>query len=385
MRVRPLHATMRWNCDDLLAAGEARLALGLLQAVAAQVIGAALEQRGRHADAERIAHARQVAVVELVLQRAGAGGDDRLQPRQQRRHEVGEGLAGAGAGFGEQHVARVERVGDRLRQPLLRRARNEAGNGVARARRLRRAPRGCGSTQFDHRQKRFGPLTLQASIRGLGRGRARGVAARPGGLFDRRPVAAAQRPDLRADRVRLAREAFGGRVVAQQQRDFGALLQQRRIVRNERERLVQRRGGVRVVLLRFQARAPARAGPRPSGRAAAGPPVPRRSSGRSRADRATIASGDAFVSAAGATGGGGVAQAPQHDGRERCRDEASMRHWSSDGGGGGGGAGCGAGGGACWRCASRLPKPNQSRQPTPALRRLPAPAVAGYGSVSGSA
>ena len=58
-------------------------------------------------------------MVQLVLQRARAGGDDGLQARQQRRHEVGERLAGAGAGLGQQHLARVERIGDRRRQALL--------------------------------------------------------------------------------------------------------------------------------------------------------------------------------------------------------------------------------------------------------------------------
>src|SRR3546814_1835636 len=93
---------------DLLASREAWLALGALEAVAAQVVRAALEQRGLDADPQRVAHPRQVAVVELVLQRAGAGGDDGLQPRQQRRDEVGEGLAGAGAGLGQQHALPVE-------------------------------------------------------------------------------------------------------------------------------------------------------------------------------------------------------------------------------------------------------------------------------------
>src|SRR3546814_2584753 len=68
----------------------------------------------------------QVAVVELVLQRAGAGGDDGLQPRQQRRDEVGEGLAGAGAGLGQQHALPVERIGNGDGEVLLRRPRREA-------------------------------------------------------------------------------------------------------------------------------------------------------------------------------------------------------------------------------------------------------------------
>src|SRR3546814_10635727 len=64
---------------DLLARGKAWLALGALEPVAAQVVRAALEQRGLDADPQRVAHPRQVAGVELVLQRAGAGGDDRSE------------------------------------------------------------------------------------------------------------------------------------------------------------------------------------------------------------------------------------------------------------------------------------------------------------------
>jgi hypothetical protein len=42
---------------------------------------------------------RQIALHELLLQRLGAGGDHDLLARQQRRHEVRERLAGAGAGL----------------------------------------------------------------------------------------------------------------------------------------------------------------------------------------------------------------------------------------------------------------------------------------------
>ena len=133
MRVRPPHATTRWNCaicsrelNMPLASG---FAFRLFEPVLAQVIGAALQQRRRHADAERIAHARQVAEVQLVLQRAGAGGNDRLLPRQQRRDQVGIGLAGAGAGLGEQYATLPEGLRDGLGQALLRRARHERGDG----------------------------------------------------------------------------------------------------------------------------------------------------------------------------------------------------------------------------------------------------------------
>lgn len=109
----------------LLRRTEAGFATGLLQAVAAQIVRTALEQRTAVAHPERRAHPRQVAVVQLVLQRAGAGGNDDLQPRQQRRHQVRIGLAGAGTGLGQQHVALVEGFGDGNRQAQLRRASNE--------------------------------------------------------------------------------------------------------------------------------------------------------------------------------------------------------------------------------------------------------------------
>src|SRR5690606_27600037 len=110
----------------LFRAGEAGVALGLFQAVAAQVVGAALEQGAADALAQRVAHPRQVAVVELVLQRAGAGAEEGLQAGQRRRDQVGVGLAGAGAGLGQQHLALRDRLGDGGGQALLRRARGEA-------------------------------------------------------------------------------------------------------------------------------------------------------------------------------------------------------------------------------------------------------------------
>jgi hypothetical protein len=64
-------------------------------------------------------------VVELVLQRAGAGGDDGAQPGQQHRHQIGEGLAGAGTGLGQQQVALLQRIGDGFGQVQLCRTRDE--------------------------------------------------------------------------------------------------------------------------------------------------------------------------------------------------------------------------------------------------------------------
>ncbi|MBS0599360.1 MAG: hypothetical protein JSR92_19040 [Proteobacteria bacterium] len=56
-------------------------------------------------------------MIELILQGAGAGGNDHAQPRQQGRNQVCIRLAGAGAGLGDQLVAVLEGVGDGLGQP----------------------------------------------------------------------------------------------------------------------------------------------------------------------------------------------------------------------------------------------------------------------------
>ena len=57
---------------------------------------------------------RQVALDELVLQGEGRGGDDDALVVDQRRHEVGQRLAGAGAGLDEQVALGAERLGDGL-------------------------------------------------------------------------------------------------------------------------------------------------------------------------------------------------------------------------------------------------------------------------------
>ena len=75
---------------------------------------------------------------QLVLQRLGAGRDDDLAAGEQRRHEVGEGLAGAGAGFGEQGRALGDRLRDRLGHRQLLGA--KAISRQARARAGRRRP-----------------------------------------------------------------------------------------------------------------------------------------------------------------------------------------------------------------------------------------------------
>ncbi len=113
---------------SIVARGEPAFAARPLEPVQAYIIGAALQQRRHRARGDRVAHGRQVAVVELVLQRLGAGRDDHLAAREQRGHQIGEGLAGAGAGFHRERAARFDRGQDRLRHLELLRPRPVAGH-----------------------------------------------------------------------------------------------------------------------------------------------------------------------------------------------------------------------------------------------------------------
>ena len=113
----------------LLARSQPPGAHRAFQVIGTDVVGAALEQRDRGADLERIAHRRQVAVEQLVLQGLGTGRDDDLAPRLQRRHQVGEGLAGAGTGLGHQCQVAGDGLCYALRHLQLLRPRTKAGHG----------------------------------------------------------------------------------------------------------------------------------------------------------------------------------------------------------------------------------------------------------------
>ena len=99
---------------------------------------AALEDRERRTPAEQrldgVDQRRQVAVDELALQRDRGGGDDHglVGGVQERRHQVGQRLAGAGAGLDEQ-VLPSDHGG-------LRRPRPSAPGPAARCRRPRPPP-----------------------------------------------------------------------------------------------------------------------------------------------------------------------------------------------------------------------------------------------------
>ena len=64
----------------------------------AKIIGAALEQGDFRRQPQGACQQRHIAAKQLILQSAGARGDDHAAPREQRGNQVGKGLARAGAG-----------------------------------------------------------------------------------------------------------------------------------------------------------------------------------------------------------------------------------------------------------------------------------------------
>jgi len=97
---------------------------------AAQIIGAPLEQRRSERTPERAGQQWDIARVQLVLQRARAGGDQHPQPRAQRGHQISKRLAGAGAGFHQQVLALRHGLRNPLGHATLCRTRHEAFEGA---------------------------------------------------------------------------------------------------------------------------------------------------------------------------------------------------------------------------------------------------------------
>ncbi len=114
----------------ILAGQEAAIGQRPLQMVGADVVGAPLEQRDADRRLERIAHHRQVLVEQLVLQGLGAGRHDDLAARLQSRHQVGEGLARAGARLGDENRTAIDGRGDALGHVDLLRAHAIAVDGL---------------------------------------------------------------------------------------------------------------------------------------------------------------------------------------------------------------------------------------------------------------
>ena len=95
-----------------------RLRLHLRRLALAEVVAAPLDEGGRALEAGPLDEEGQVLADQLLLQVDGVRRDDHplavgLRP-QDRGHQIGERLAGAGARLDGQHVAPVEGAGDRV-------------------------------------------------------------------------------------------------------------------------------------------------------------------------------------------------------------------------------------------------------------------------------
>jgi hypothetical protein len=96
------------------------------ETVLAEVVGTSLQECDAHGPADRSRHCGEIPAVELVLQVPRARRDHDAPVRQQRRHEVGEGLAGARTGLDDEMRELTQRVLDRGRHELLLAARRVA-------------------------------------------------------------------------------------------------------------------------------------------------------------------------------------------------------------------------------------------------------------------
>ena len=102
-----------------------------VESMQAEIVAAPFHVGRGERDAERLAQDRQVLEEDLLLEVLRAGRDEHALAAEDRGHEVGERLAGAGAGFGEQDAAVGEDVGDGRRHLELAGARLEAGSASA--------------------------------------------------------------------------------------------------------------------------------------------------------------------------------------------------------------------------------------------------------------
>ena len=107
--------------------------LEALQLPAAEVVRAPLQHLDAHVAPERGRCDRDVLREQLLLERLRRGGDDDAAPRLERRHEVREALADAGAGLGDEVLAGRERVLDAGGERSLLGPRLEVGKRAASA------------------------------------------------------------------------------------------------------------------------------------------------------------------------------------------------------------------------------------------------------------
>ena len=107
-----------------------RIVAELIEAVEAEVVAPPLHVRGLERDAERRLQEREVLREDLFLERLGSRGDEDAPAAQDGRHEVGDGLPGAGSGLGEEDVALLDRRRHSRRHRALAGARLELGHGA---------------------------------------------------------------------------------------------------------------------------------------------------------------------------------------------------------------------------------------------------------------
>lgn len=138
----------RWWLRRIFGGGETPVGEVALEMVMTDVVLSPLEERRAHRHFQRRLQARQVAVKELILQGLRAGRHDHLAPGKQGRQQIGEGLARAGAGFGEQHPFLFDGSGHGERHLVLLRPMDEAGD-------RRREPSARAELLFDARLERL--------------------------------------------------------------------------------------------------------------------------------------------------------------------------------------------------------------------------------------
>jgi hypothetical protein len=102
----------------------------LIEPVQAQIVRTALHVRRGERDVERVAKRREVLEEDLFLEVLRASRDEDTLAAQDGGDEVGQGLPGAGAGFGEEDAAVLEDVGDGRRHLDLAGARFEVGDAA---------------------------------------------------------------------------------------------------------------------------------------------------------------------------------------------------------------------------------------------------------------
>ena len=112
----------------LLPTGQATRAAHLLQTIETQVIRPPLEQGGLRRPAQSLGNQGQVLVKQLVLQIAGAGGNDDLAARKQHRNQISEGLAGTRARLHHQRAEPFDGPAHCVGHALLLFARGKALN-----------------------------------------------------------------------------------------------------------------------------------------------------------------------------------------------------------------------------------------------------------------